>query len=74
MEQGVLVLVNDAVFAYFNSTQNTFLLRPSAMDFSVLEYYDSIYCLLQVTNSLPRQQDYLKKLIKQANGAKPPKC
>ncbi|XP_048118499.1 H-2 class I histocompatibility antigen, alpha chain isoform X2 [Alosa alosa] len=74
VEQGVLVLVNEAVFAYFNATEKTFLLRPTAMaGFSVLEAKERMYCVSEVINAFPRQQDYLDKLIKQTNGAKPPK-
>ncbi|KAL2088330.1 hypothetical protein ACEWY4_015229 [Coilia grayii] len=74
MEQGVVVLVNEAVFAYFNSTQKTFQLRPSASaGFSVLEASKRMDCVSEVTKAFPRQEDYLERLIEQTNGAKPPK-
>lgn len=72
MDQAVVVLVNDSVFAYFDQENKTFALRPSASaGFSVLEKRDSIFCLGEVTKGFYRQAEYLEKLKEETNSSKP---
>ncbi|XP_055026986.2 uncharacterized protein [Misgurnus anguillicaudatus] len=71
MDQAVVVLVNEAIFAYFDHTKQTFVLRPSASaGFSVLEKRDSTFCLTEVIKGFPRQEKYVKKL-KEETRSKP---
>lgn len=68
-------MVNEAVFVYFNATEETFQLRPSASaGFTVLEAAQRMGCVREVTNAFKPQKHYLKKLTDQTSGAKPPKC
>ncbi|XP_067241708.1 uncharacterized protein zmp:0000001138 [Chanodichthys erythropterus] len=72
MDQAVVVLVNDSIFAYFDQENKTFALRPSASaGFSVLEKRDSIFCLGEVTKGFYRQAEYLEKLKEETNSSKP---
>uniref|UniRef100_W5KID6 Beta-2-microglobulin n=2 Tax=Astyanax mexicanus TaxID=7994 RepID=W5KID6_ASTMX len=72
VDQGVVVLVNDAIFAYFDSGNKTFVLRPSAtMGFSVLGESDRTFCLYEVLHGFYRQKDYLSKLREKTGGTKP---
>ncbi|XP_077073601.1 uncharacterized protein LOC143724435 [Siphateles boraxobius] len=72
MDQAVVVLVNDSVFAYFDQENKTFALRPSASaGFSVLEKRDSIFCLGEVTKGFYRQAEYLEKLKEETNSSMP---
>lgn len=72
MDQTVVVLVNDSIFAYFDQENKTFALRPSASaGFSVLEKRDSIFCLGEVTKGFYRQAEYLDKLKEETNSSKP---
>ncbi|ROI46694.1 Fibulin-7 [Anabarilius grahami] len=72
MDQAVVVLVNDSIFAYFDQEKKTFALRPSASaGFSVLEKRDSIFCLGEVTKGFYRQAEYLEKLKEETNSSKP---
>ncbi|XP_028821843.1 HLA class II histocompatibility antigen, DP beta 1 chain [Denticeps clupeoides] len=75
LSQEVVVLVNEAVFAYFDPTQETFVLRPSASaGFGVLDAAERVYCVSEVTKSFPRQQDYLERLTEKTGSARPPKA
>ncbi|XP_072521940.1 uncharacterized protein [Salminus brasiliensis] len=73
VDQGVVVLVNDATFAYFDNEKKTFVLRPSATTgFSVLEDNDRSFCMYEVLHGFYRQKDYLSKLREQTGAARPP--
>lgn len=72
MEQAVIVLVNDAIFAYFNQTNQTFILRPSASaGFSVLEKRSSTFCLNEVFKGFLRQAKYLESFKDATRPSKP---
>ncbi|XP_052006627.1 HLA class II histocompatibility antigen, DP beta 1 chain isoform X1 [Xyrauchen texanus] len=72
MDQAVVVLVNETVFAYFDQAKNTFVLRPSATaGFSVLETRDSKFCLWEVLKGFTRQAEYLKKFREETRSSKP---
>ncbi|XP_026118572.1 patr class II histocompatibility antigen, DO beta chain-like [Carassius auratus] len=70
-DQAVVVLVNEATFAYFDQAKNTFVLRPSASaGFSVLEGSDRSFCMYEVLAGFYRQTDYLEKLKQETNSSK----
>ncbi|XP_036382713.1 boLa class II histocompatibility antigen, DQB*0101 beta chain [Megalops cyprinoides] len=74
IDQEVVVLVNDAIFAYFDSGNKTFVLRPSASaGFSVLEDSERKFCMDEVLQGFSRQKEYLDKLITETKATKPPK-
>uniref|UniRef100_A0A8C2L5K3 Beta-2-microglobulin n=1 Tax=Cyprinus carpio TaxID=7962 RepID=A0A8C2L5K3_CYPCA len=71
IDQAVVVLVNEATFAYFDQAKNTFVLRPSASaGFSVLEGSDRSFCMYEVLAGFYRQTDYLEKLKQETNSSK----
>ncbi|XP_043112131.1 boLa class II histocompatibility antigen, DQB*0101 beta chain [Puntigrus tetrazona] len=71
VDQAVVVLVNDAPFAYFDQANKTFILRPSASaGFSVLESSDQSFCMYEVLAGFNRQTDYLEKFKQQTNSSK----
>ncbi|KAL1263635.1 hypothetical protein QQF64_006374 [Cirrhinus molitorella] len=70
-DQAVVVLVNEATFAYFDQANKTFVLRPSASaGFSVLEDNDQSFCMYEVVAGFIRQTDYLEKLKQETNSSK----
>lgn len=72
MDQAVVVLVNDAIFAYFDHTKQTFILRPSASaGFSVLEKRSSTFCLSEVFKGFLRQAKYLESFKDDTQSSKP---
>ncbi|KAI2658114.1 Beta-2-microglobulin [Labeo rohita] len=71
IDQSVVVLVNEATFAYFDQANKTFVLRPSASaGFSVLEDSDQSFCMNEVAAGFIRQTDYLEKLKQKTNSSK----
>lgn len=72
MDQGVVVLVNDAIFAYFDQTKQTFILRPSSSaGFSVLEKRSGTFCLTEVFKGFLRQAKYLERFQDDAQSSEP---
>ncbi|XP_056616992.1 class II histocompatibility antigen, B-L beta chain [Triplophysa dalaica] len=72
MDQGVVVLVNDAIFAYFDQKKQTFILRPSSSaGFSVLEKRSGTFCLTEVFKGFLRQAKYLEKFQDDAQSSEP---
>lgn len=70
-DQAVVVLVNEATFAYFDQAKKTFVLRPSASaGFSVLEGTDRSFCMYEVLAGFHRQSDYLEKLKEETKSSK----
>ncbi|XP_036415318.1 rano class II histocompatibility antigen, D-1 beta chain isoform X2 [Colossoma macropomum] len=73
VDQAVVVLVNDATFAYFDKAKKTFVLRPSATTgFSVLDDSDQTFCMYEVLHGFHRQEEYLSKLREQTGAVRPP--
>ncbi|XP_016330074.1 HLA class II histocompatibility antigen, DP beta 1 chain [Sinocyclocheilus anshuiensis] len=71
IDQALVVLVNEATFAYFDQAKNTFVLRPSASaGFSVLEDSDRSFCMNEVLAGFYRQTNYLEKLKQETNSSK----
>uniref|UniRef100_A0A9J7Z9K1 Beta-2-microglobulin n=1 Tax=Cyprinus carpio carpio TaxID=630221 RepID=A0A9J7Z9K1_CYPCA len=71
IDQAVVVLVNEATFAYFDQAKKTFVLRPSASaGFSVLEGSDQSFCMYEVLQGFYRQTGYLEKLKQETNSSK----
>ncbi|XP_066528711.1 uncharacterized protein zmp:0000001138 [Hoplias malabaricus] len=73
LDQAVVVLVNEATFAYFDKANNTFILRPAATSgFSVLEDANQSFCMYEVLHGFHRQELYLSKLKEQTQASRPP--